>query len=130
MPAVKGCYTYARHLRPLSREGSLSCHTRCNSEPRVLQSPPKDRFASAPSVSSNSQRGPVLIRIGSVLMTTIDKLLHRVFYGTIFPILRHHHKLSHLCFFFMVSVMQENYDTICTFLNQPEDTIPRFGLDF
>jgi hypothetical protein len=41
---VKGSkiLAYARHLRPLSREGSLLCHTCCDTGPRFFQSHPKE----------------------------------------------------------------------------------------
>jgi hypothetical protein len=41
---VKGCKinTYARRSRSLSREGSLSCHTCCDTEPRFSRPYPKD----------------------------------------------------------------------------------------
>jgi hypothetical protein len=35
-------YAYTRHSGPLSREGSLSCHTCCDTEPRFSRSHPKD----------------------------------------------------------------------------------------
>jgi hypothetical protein len=34
---------YTRHSGPLSREGSLSCHTYCDMGPRFIRSHPKDR---------------------------------------------------------------------------------------
>jgi hypothetical protein len=34
---------YARRSGPLSREGSLSCHTYCDTGPRFIRSHPKDR---------------------------------------------------------------------------------------
>ena len=34
---------YARRSEPLSREGSLSCHTCCDTGPRFIRSHPKDR---------------------------------------------------------------------------------------
>jgi hypothetical protein len=34
---------YARRSGPLSREGSLSCHTYCDTGPRFIRSYPKDR---------------------------------------------------------------------------------------
>jgi hypothetical protein len=34
---------YARHSGPLSREGSLSCHTYCDTGPPFIRSHPKDR---------------------------------------------------------------------------------------
>jgi hypothetical protein len=42
---VKGCKisAYARRSGPLSREGSLSCHTCCDTGPRFFRSHPKDR---------------------------------------------------------------------------------------
>jgi hypothetical protein len=36
-------YGYARHSGPLSREGSLSCHTYCDTGPRFIRSHLKDR---------------------------------------------------------------------------------------
>ena len=41
---VKGCkiLAYARHSVPLSREGSLPCHTCCDTGPRFFLSHPKD----------------------------------------------------------------------------------------
>jgi hypothetical protein len=41
---VKGCkiWAYARRSGPLSREGSLSCHTCCETGPRFFRSHPKD----------------------------------------------------------------------------------------
>jgi hypothetical protein len=41
--SVKGCkiQTYARNSGPLSREGSLSCHTCCETGPQFLRSHPK-----------------------------------------------------------------------------------------
>ena len=42
---VKGCkiWAYVRCSGPLSREGSLSCHTCCDMGPRFILSYPKDR---------------------------------------------------------------------------------------
>jgi hypothetical protein len=42
---VKGCkiLAYARRSWPLSREGSLTCHTCCDTRPRYFRSHPKDR---------------------------------------------------------------------------------------
>jgi hypothetical protein len=42
---VKGCkiLAYTWHFWPLSREGSLSCHTCCDTGPRVFQSHSRDR---------------------------------------------------------------------------------------
>ena len=42
--SVKGCkiWSIARYLRPLVREGSLSCHTCCDTGPRFLWSHPKE----------------------------------------------------------------------------------------
>jgi hypothetical protein len=37
---------YARRSGSLSREGSLSCHTYCDTGPRFIQSHPKDRHLS------------------------------------------------------------------------------------
>ena len=34
---------YARRSGPLNREGSLSCHTNCDTGPRFIRSHPKDR---------------------------------------------------------------------------------------
>jgi hypothetical protein len=47
---VKGCkiLAYARRSGLLSREGSLSCHTRCDTGPRFLWSYPKDRPIQSP----------------------------------------------------------------------------------
>jgi hypothetical protein len=47
---IKGCKisVYDRRSGPLSREGSLSCHTCCNMEPRFLRSHPKDRPIKSP----------------------------------------------------------------------------------
>jgi hypothetical protein len=41
---VKGCkiWAYAPRSGPLSREGSLSYHTYCETVPRFIRSPPKD----------------------------------------------------------------------------------------
>jgi hypothetical protein len=39
---------YARHSGPLSREGSLSCHTYCVTGTRFLRSHPKDRHVQSP----------------------------------------------------------------------------------
>jgi hypothetical protein len=48
--SVKGCkmLAYARLLRPLSREGSLSCHTCCDTGPRFFLFHPKDRPIQSP----------------------------------------------------------------------------------
>jgi hypothetical protein len=42
--SVKGCkiLAYARRSRPVSREGSLSCHTYCDTGPRFFRSLLKD----------------------------------------------------------------------------------------
>ena len=47
---VKGCkiLAYARHSGPLSREGSLSCHTCCDTGPRVFRSQTNDRSIQSP----------------------------------------------------------------------------------
>jgi hypothetical protein len=47
---VKGCkiWAYARRSRPLSREGSLSRHTCCDTGPRFFRSHPKDRPNQSP----------------------------------------------------------------------------------
>jgi hypothetical protein len=37
---------YARRSGPLSREGSFSCHTCCDTGPRLIRSRPKDRYSS------------------------------------------------------------------------------------
>jgi hypothetical protein len=47
---VKGCkiWAYARHSGPLSREGSLSCHTCCDTGTRFFRSHPKDHSIQSP----------------------------------------------------------------------------------
>ena len=47
---VEGCkiQAYARRSGPLSREGSLSCHTCCDTGPRFFRSHPKDRPIQSP----------------------------------------------------------------------------------
>jgi hypothetical protein len=47
---VKCCKTkaYARRSGPLSREGSLSCHTCCDTGPHFFRSHPKDRPIQSP----------------------------------------------------------------------------------
>jgi hypothetical protein len=47
---VKGCkiLAYARHSRRLSREGSLSCHTWCDTVPRFFRSHPNDQRILSP----------------------------------------------------------------------------------
>jgi hypothetical protein len=47
---VKGCkiLSYARRSGPLRREGSLSCHTCCDTGPRFFRSHPKDRPSQSP----------------------------------------------------------------------------------
>jgi hypothetical protein len=47
---VKGCkiWAYARRSGPLSREGSLSCHTCCDKGPRFFRSHRKDRPIQSP----------------------------------------------------------------------------------
>jgi hypothetical protein len=42
------CSPYARRSGPLSREGSLSCHTCCDTGPRFFRSHPKDRPIQSP----------------------------------------------------------------------------------
>ena len=41
---MRGCkiYAYARRSGPMSRKGSLSCHTSCDTGPRFFRSHPKD----------------------------------------------------------------------------------------
>jgi hypothetical protein len=55
---VKGCkiYAYARRSGPLSREGSLSCHTCCDTGPRFFQSHPKDRPIQSPLTTRMGMR--------------------------------------------------------------------------
>ena len=50
---VKGCkmLAYARRSEPLSREGSLSCRTCCDTGPRFFRSHPKDRPIQSPLTS-------------------------------------------------------------------------------
>jgi hypothetical protein len=47
---VNGCkiYAYVQRSRPLSREGSLSCHTCCDMGLLVFRSHPKDRPIQSP----------------------------------------------------------------------------------
>jgi hypothetical protein len=47
---VKGCKSlaYARRPGPLNRDGSLSCHTCCDTGPRFFRSHPKDRPIQSP----------------------------------------------------------------------------------
>jgi hypothetical protein len=47
---VKGCkiLAFARRSGPLSSEGSLLCHTRCDTGPRFFLSHPKDRPIQSP----------------------------------------------------------------------------------
>ena len=46
---VKGCKkAYARRPGPLSREGSLSCNTCCDTGPRFFRSHPKERPIKSP----------------------------------------------------------------------------------
>jgi hypothetical protein len=47
---VNGCkiWAYARRSGPLSREGSLSCHTCCDTGPRFFRSHQKDRPSQSP----------------------------------------------------------------------------------
>jgi hypothetical protein len=47
---VKGCkiWAYARRSGPLSRKGSLSCHTCCDTGPRLFRSRPKNRPIQSP----------------------------------------------------------------------------------
>ena len=66
---VKVCktqsYMYTLHLRPLTREGSLSCHTFCDTRLRFSWSRPKDPpppFKS-PFTTSNGHRRPIPTRI-------------------------------------------------------------------
>ena len=55
---------HARHLRLLSGEGSLSCHTNCNTGPRFLQSHPNGRPNSLVAITTRrGNLGPILGRI-------------------------------------------------------------------
>jgi hypothetical protein len=62
---VKGCKfsAYARRSGPLSREGSLSCDTCCDTGPRFFRSYPKDRPIQSPLTTRWGCRGPILTRI-------------------------------------------------------------------
>jgi hypothetical protein len=42
---------YSRRSGPLSREGSLSCHTCCNTKPQFFWSHPKDRPIQSPFIT-------------------------------------------------------------------------------
>jgi hypothetical protein len=55
---VKGCKisAYARHSGPLSREGSLSCHTYCDMGLRFFRSHPKDRPIQSPLTTRMGMR--------------------------------------------------------------------------
>jgi hypothetical protein len=52
---VKGykIYAYAQHSGPLSREGSLSCHTCCDTGSWFFQSNPKDHPIQSPLLKHN-----------------------------------------------------------------------------
>jgi hypothetical protein len=73
---VKGCKikASARRSRPLSREGSLSCHTCCDMGPRFFRSHPKDVPFSRPLWHAWDCGGPILTRIlmGSRVLETKD----------------------------------------------------------
>jgi hypothetical protein len=47
---------YARRSGPLSREGSLSCHTYCDTGPRFIRSHPKTGTRHVPQWGSNPRR--------------------------------------------------------------------------
>jgi hypothetical protein len=47
---------YARRWRPLSREGSLSCHTYCDTGPRFFRSHPKDHPIQSPLTTRMGMR--------------------------------------------------------------------------
>jgi hypothetical protein len=62
---MKGCkiLAYARRSGPLSREGSLSCHTHCNTGPRFFRSHPKDHPFSRLLRHTRECGGSILTRI-------------------------------------------------------------------
>jgi hypothetical protein len=62
---VKGCkmLAYARRSGPLSREGSLSCHTCCDKGPRFFRSHPKDHPFSRLLRHTRGCGGSILTRI-------------------------------------------------------------------
>jgi hypothetical protein len=62
---VKGCkiQAYARLLGPLSREGSLSCHTCSDTGPRFTRSHPKDRPIQSPLITHKGCGGFILTLI-------------------------------------------------------------------
>ena len=51
------------HIRPLSMEGPLSCHTYSDTGPRFLRSRPKAVPIKLPFTTSKACRGPILTRI-------------------------------------------------------------------
>ena len=51
------------HVRPLSREGPLSCQTCCDTGPRFMRSRPKAVPIKPPFTTSKACRGPILTRI-------------------------------------------------------------------
>jgi hypothetical protein len=62
---MMGCkiYAHARLSEPLSREGSLSCHTCCGSGPPFFRSLPKDRPIQSPLTTQKECGGSILTRI-------------------------------------------------------------------
>jgi hypothetical protein len=86
--SVKGfkIEAYARHLGPLSREGSLSCHTCCDTGPLFFRSHPKNHPHSAASCNTQQDvedlffRTLILTGTHSVASTTLKRILRNYSY--------------------------------------------------
>jgi hypothetical protein len=57
---------YARRSGSFSREGSLSCHTSCDTGPRFFRSHPKDRSIQSPLTTRMGMQGPYLLNFVDV----------------------------------------------------------------
>jgi hypothetical protein len=60
---VRGCKTYTRRSGPLSREGSLSCHTCCDTGSRFFRSHLKDRPIQSPLTTHKGCGESILTQI-------------------------------------------------------------------